>query len=210
MFSKFAKIILVASAMVANVCASPVGLATRSSHGHDISFNHWGGISSLDGFDNFYGVENFGGYVSSQVLVKQEKELVCHRQSIEIVQQRLLVLQEMAKRIITEQVCEVETQTIAFEQFHFSLGLFRGDLLHRSGRHVGYDSGIVSHFHDFFEADGSLSTRDFGFSGHDLGKQTIVVGGSNWDDRFSPVTVYYAQNLARTAIFHDGSFSVLG
>jgi len=64
-----------------------------------MSFNNWMGISSLSGFDNFYGSDNFSGHMSSsQIIVEHEQQLVCHSESVEIIQQRLLVLQEMAKR----------------------------------------------------------------------------------------------------------------
>lgn len=106
----------------------------------------------------------------------------------------------MAKRIITEQVCEVETQTVTFEQFHASLGLFSHDLRRTSDLHVGFDSSIASHFSDFFEEDGSLSTEDFGFTGHDLGLNTVVVGGSNWNAETSPASVGAAFSAARSAI----------
>jgi len=200
MFANIFKIAVVASALVAGVVAKPLPLSRISARGLT-SFDNWGGFSSLSGFDNFYGSDNFIGSVSSQTIVEHDQELVCHSQSIEIIQQRLLVIQEMAKRIITEQVCEVETQTIVFQQFHASVGLFSHDLRRTSGHHVGFDSGIVSHFGDFFEADGSLSTHDFGFSGHDIGSQTVVVGGSNWNDVTSPASVGFAYSSARGAFY---------
>ncbi|KAF8908894.1 hypothetical protein CPB84DRAFT_1674062 [Gymnopilus junonius] len=174
-----------------------------AARGFDVkSFDNWGGFSSLSGFDNFYGADNFIGSISEQTVVEQDQELVCHSESIEIIQQRLLVIQEMAKRIITEQVCEVETQTITFEQFHASVGLFRDDLRRVSGHHVGFDSSIVSHASDFFEADGeSLSTVDFGFTGHDVGKHTVIVGGSNWVSETSPASVTSAYRAARGAFY---------
>jgi hypothetical protein len=64
----------------------------------DISFDNWHGISSLSGFDDFYGSDNFIGSIQTQTVVEQSQELVCHSESIEIIQQRLLVIQEMAKR----------------------------------------------------------------------------------------------------------------
>jgi len=199
MFCKLLNSAILVATVIARVTASPISVVPHGG----ISFNGWGGISSLNGFDNFYGVNNFVGVVSTQTVV-QEKEVVCHSESIEIIQQRLLVLQEMAKRIITEQVCEVETQTVVFEQFHASLGLFSDDLLRRSGRHIGFDSGITSHFNDFFESDGSLSTHNLGFTGHDLGAATVVVGGSNWVETTSPVSVFFAHNLAVNAGIRAG------
>ncbi|KAF8158112.1 hypothetical protein B0H34DRAFT_442241 [Crassisporium funariophilum] len=200
----FAKLftLVAASAMVAGVFSTPLpsgkGLVSRdSSH----SFDNWGGISSMSGFDNFYGSDNFMGSSFSQTIVtEQEQETVCHSQSIEIIQQRLLVIQEMAKRIISEQICEVETQTITFEQFHASLGSFSDDLRRKSSHQVGYDSGISSHFGDIMNSDGSLSNNDLGFSGHDLGSQSVIVGGSNWNDQSSPSSVDAAYGATQDAL----------
>ncbi|KDR82767.1 hypothetical protein GALMADRAFT_206540 [Galerina marginata CBS 339.88] len=200
MFAKLFKTVVVASALVAGVAARPHTLNRLTARG-DISFDNWGGISSFSGFDDFYGSDNFIGEVSSQTVVEQDQELVCHSESIEIIQQRLLVLQEMAKRIITEQVCEVETQTVVFEQFHASLGLFSHDLRRTSGHHAGFDSSITDHFSDVVAVDGSLSTDDFGFSGHDVGSHTVVVGGSNWVDSTSPASVGAAYSAARGAFY---------
>jgi len=152
----------------------------------------------LDHFDDFYGSDNFDGSQSTQVIV-HEQQVVCHTEQIELIQQRLVVLQEMAKRIITEQICEVETQTIVFEQFHSSLGGFSHDLRRNSGHQVGYDSNIASHFGSIVGSDGSISSNDLGFSGHDVGSQTVVVGGSNWNDQTSPATVNDAFNQAHDA-----------
>ncbi|KAJ3770003.1 hypothetical protein FB446DRAFT_647747 [Lentinula raphanica] len=163
------------------------------------SFDNWGGISSFSGFDNFYGVDNFSGIVSDQVVVEQQEEVVCHTVDIEIVQQKLLVLQEMAKQIITEQVCEVETQTVVFQQFLSSCSHFSSDLLRTSGHQVGYDSAIVSHYGSFFNADGSLSTYDLGFSGSDVGQSVVVPSGSNWNIATSPVSAGNAFNAALSA-----------
>lgn len=55
----------------------------------------------MAGFDDFYGVDNFRGSDFEQTFVQEtetQTEIVCHSESIEIIQQRLLVLQEMAKR----------------------------------------------------------------------------------------------------------------
>jgi len=60
-------------------------------------------------FDDFYGSDDFSG--SSQVLVK-DKEVVCHDQKVEIVQQHLAVIREYYKKIITQQICKVEVQTM--------------------------------------------------------------------------------------------------
>lgn len=51
----------------------------------------------MDHFDDFYGSDNFDGSQSTQVIV-HEQQVVCHTEQIELIQQRLVVLQEMAKR----------------------------------------------------------------------------------------------------------------
>ncbi|GLB44189.1 hypothetical protein LshimejAT787_1601190 [Lyophyllum shimeji] len=174
MFSKLAVPCFALATFATSVLAGPVALRPKyelAVRGFT-SFNNWGGHASLANFDNFYGVDNFDGSHFSQVVVKQDHELVCHSQAIEIIQQRLVVLQEMAKKIITEQICEVETQTIVFEQWHSSLHGFSRDLRRLTGHHVGYDRRIVSHFGEIVNVDGSFNTHDFGFTGHDLGHET--------------------------------------
>ncbi|KAF5314998.1 hypothetical protein D9619_007124 [Psilocybe cf. subviscida] len=197
MFAKLFKI-AAAAAVVATVSATPLpsgkSLAARGSH----SFNSYMGFSDMSGFDNFYGSDNFSGVISKTV-VEHESELVCHSESVEIVQQRLLVLQEMAKRIITEQICEVESQTVVFEQFYSSMGHFSGDIRHKSHRGAGYDEGIASHYGSIVEGDGSLSSNDLGFSGQDLGSHWVVPSGSNWNDGSSPSSVESAFEAAKAA-----------
>jgi hypothetical protein len=205
MFSKIFFKAAAVTAILASAMATPLPAHTSSNivaRGGDHSFNSWMGISSLSGFDNFYGSDNFSGDISSETVVEQDSQLVCHSQSIQIIQQRLLILQEMAKRIITEQICEVETQTIVFEQFHSSMGHFSGDLRRKSNRGVGYDRGISSHFGDMMSSDGSLSSNDMGFSGHDVGSQYVIPSGSNWNDASSPQMVDTAFNATKSAI-HD-------
>ncbi|KAH9481348.1 hypothetical protein JR316_0005873 [Psilocybe cubensis] len=201
MFAKLAAALTVAISVL-SASAVPVtntGLVVR---GGVHSFDNYGGISSFNGFDNFYGSDNFDNshFSESSISVIKEKEVVCHSESVEIIQQRLLVLQEMAKRIISEQICEVETQTVVFEQFHASLHGFSRDLRRFSGRDVGYDSDIVSHFSNFYGSDGSLSTDDWGFSGSDLGHSYVVPSGNNWDNSRSFGSVGNAYKAARSAV----------
>jgi hypothetical protein len=202
MFAKLAATVIVALSAF-SVSAAPVAESTDLAvrYGSDHSFDNYGGISSFNGFDNFYGSDNFDNshFSESSITVVKETEVVCHSESIEIIQQRLLVLQEMAKRIITEQICEVETQTVVFEQFYSSLHGFSRDLRHDSHRDVGYDSGISSHFSNFYNSDGSLSNDDWGFSGSNLGSSYVVPSGSNWGDN-SFVSVGNAYKAARSAV----------
>jgi hypothetical protein len=200
MFAKFSAL-FVAVALATGVTSAPAyksnAIAARGQ-----SFNNWGGISSLSNFDNFYGSDDFAHTSSfNQVVVKQDSELVCHSEQVVIIQQRLAVLQEMAKKIITEQICEVETQTIVFQQYYASLGSFSHDLTHSSSRHAGYDNSIVQHYGDFYNSDGSLSNYDFGFSGHDIGSNTYVPT-NNWNQNSSPSSVGSAYQAAQAASYY--------
>lgn len=206
MFTQLATALIVAlSAFSTGVSATPLpassGLVVRGGGGFH-SFDSYDGLSSMSGFDNFYGSSNFDNshFSEQSITVVKEKEVVCHSESIVIIQQRLLVLQEMAKRIISEQICEVETQTIVFEQFHSSLHGFSRDLRRDSGRSVGYDSDIASHFGSFYNSDGSLSSSDFGFSGSDLGRSYISPSGNNYDGSKSFASVANAYKAARSAV----------
>jgi len=205
MFAKLALPLIAISAFATGVFSSPVSIprgVSRRNHGH-VSFDKWNNIESLDGFDNFYGVDDFNGFNRVQTVVSDDQE-VCHSVDIAIVQQRLAVLQEIAKRIITEQICEVETQTITFEQYYQSLGHFRGDLRRHSGHQVGYDRGISDHFGHIYNSDGSFCTDDWNFSGNDIGSQTVVIK-DNWNDQTSPSSVNYAYYTALNSYFVNSS-----
>ncbi|KAF8071979.1 hypothetical protein FPV67DRAFT_1483366 [Lyophyllum atratum] len=201
MFAKLAVPFVSLVVLATSVVAGPVALRPNyelAIRGYR-SFNNWGGFNSLNNFDNFHGADNFDGSRFEQVVVKQEHELVCRTQRIEIIQQRLVVLQEMAKRIITEQICEVETQTIVFEQWHSGLHGFSRDLRRHTGHQVGFDRRICGHFSEIFGSDGSFSNHDFGFTGHDIGRETIVVGGHDWEENRSRTTVEDAYRSSRDA-----------
>jgi len=207
MFAKIA-VPFIALALATGVMSVPVDargdkVVSVSSSQKNTGFSNWGGISSLHGFDDFYGADDFAHsrHFSPVVVRESQPELVCHTQKVVIVQQRLAVLQEMAKRIITEQICDVETQTIVFQQHHASLGTFGHDITRRSGRHVGYDGHVASHFGSLYNSDGTLSTWDFNFTGHDIGNN-YYVPTSSWNDEKSPSSVGSAYQAAQMASFY--------
>lgn len=126
MFAKFASIVIVALSAASSISAAALpsvestdlGMSKHLSiYGHrrliiffimsvvrggSHSFDNYGGFSSMSGFDNFYGSSNYDNshFSESSITVVKEQEVVCHSESIEIIQQRLLVLQEMAKRLV--------------------------------------------------------------------------------------------------------------
>jgi len=149
----------------------------------------------MSGFDNFYGSNNYDGSRNTQTIIKT-KEVVCHSESVEIIQQKLAIIQETVKRIITEQICDVETQTIILNQHQSSMSSFSKDLYRQSGKYVGYDYGVASRYGSIYNSDGSLSTSNLGFSGSSVGSQYVNVGGNNWNGQTSPNSV---QNSLRAA-----------
>jgi hypothetical protein len=127
MFSKLSAI-FVAAALATGVMSAPtyksnaIGMKfftllqqptnhfTTASRGQ--SFDNWGGISSLSGFDNFYGSDDFAHFHNfNQVVVKQDSELVCHSEQVTIIQQRLAVLQEMAKKFVRPFIPKTSSHT---------------------------------------------------------------------------------------------------
>ena len=52
----------------------------------------------MSNFDDFFGQDNFDSSFNEQVIIEQDEELVCSSLDIQIVQQRLSILMEFAKR----------------------------------------------------------------------------------------------------------------
>lgn len=92
-------------------------------------------------------------------------------------------------RVISQQICDVETQVIVFEQFRGGLRNFRSDLRRQSGHNVGFDSNIALLALQLFNQDGTFNNKDFGFKGTDVGKNLRVPSGNNWDDSKSPKSI---------------------
>ncbi|KAG7451147.1 uncharacterized protein BT62DRAFT_401412 [Guyanagaster necrorhizus] len=195
MFAPFVLVLALASV----VLSSPLWQRREIRRNADVSLSNWGGFQSLNGFDDFNGVGNFDGSNNVQTVVVQEEQTVCEVQSIEVIQQKLVVLREMVKKVITEQICEVEVQTIVLEQFSSGIGSFSSDLLRQSGRQVGFDSNVASKISQLVNEDGSLSSSDLGFSGSDVGNNTVVAAGSNWNNTTSPSSVQSALTAAQAA-----------
>lgn len=193
MFSK--SIIASVLALSATTFASPI--ARRTSY-TPVSFNNYGGYGSMSHFDDFYGSDNFSGF-HNKITLTQEKEVVCHSQSVEIIQQQLAVLREYAKKIVTEQICEVEVQTVVYTQFVSGFHDFSNDLSRTTGRYVGYDHEIASHISSIHDGSGELVHNNLGFHGSDVGSHHVSPSGNNWDNNSSPQSVGSAKSLAQEA-----------
>lgn len=180
-----------------------VNLYTRTdddnNNNNNTSLNDYAGLKSMKGFDDFNGEGNFDGSRNGQVVIVQEQQAVCQAQQIEIIQQKLVILQEMAKRIVTELVCEVETQTIVIEQLKSGLIAFQKDVQRQTVKQVGFDQKIASLSTKIINEDGSFNLDDLNFKGSDVGKNTVVVSGDNWNDATSPESVQKALDAAKKA-----------
>ncbi|KAF8501334.1 hypothetical protein BU17DRAFT_58889 [Hysterangium stoloniferum] len=139
-------------------------------------------------FDDFYGSDDFSGV--SQTLVKK-KEIVCHSQSIEIIQQQLAVIREYYKKIITEQICEVEVQTIVHSQFVSGCEGFSSDIrrVSKNDRDVSYDSNIASQITKIHDSNNECVTEDLGWKGTIVGDNAVSYSGDNWNEDSSPSSV---------------------
>jgi len=153
----------------------------------------------MSNFDDFYGPRNFDGS-RNKVIIIEEEEVECRSEKVRIVQQRLAILHELSKRIIEEQICDVETRIIIIQQHLSKINSYSNDISRKSGRAPGYDSNIASKASQIINSDGSLNTDDLGFSGSDIGSNYNTLGGSNWNDATSPQSVSNAENAAQEAL----------
>ncbi|KAG8733055.1 hypothetical protein FRC11_008998 [Ceratobasidium sp. 423] len=163
--------------------------------GTQIGFNGQGGS-----FDDFFGVGNFGGNLNPITIIQQQQQLVCRSTDLIRVRQQLAVIQEFAKQIILQQVCEVEIQTVIIQQINSQLVNF--------GRNVRRVNGGIAPSFDIVIAQkitqitqvinrgGSLADLNLGFLGSDIGRNSVLIGGSNWNDTSSPDSVGNAYKAA--------------
>lgn len=179
--------------------ASPLA-ERRSSRlpSRNVQLNGWGGFESLQRFDDWYGQDNFDSGKNEKVVIEQDV-LICRPLDVHVVQQKLAILQETAKRIVTEQICEVETQIIVLEQYKAGHEQFDRDIKRESGKPVGFDKNIADKFQQIYKPDGGLNDQVHDFNGQDVGKNVVVVGGNNWQDNDGQVRVQQAFDAAQQA-----------
>lgn len=79
----------------------------------------------MSNFDGFYGSDNYSGFHNT-ITVDQSTEVVCHSETIEIVQQQLAVLREYAKKYVLSSHYSFK---LNFDPlfFFFSQNHYRGD-----------------------------------------------------------------------------------
>lgn len=165
------------------------------------SFDNFGGLASLNGFDNFFGQGNFHGGLNQHLLVQQQ---VCQVSPVNIVQQHLAIVAEYAKQIILTQSCEVEAQTLLFTQWLAGLTSWGNDLRRINGIVPTFDSSIANQIVNVVKVDPitqiqSINTNDFGFFGSQIGGHAVTVLGHNWVNEHSPQNVGFVWNSAISA-----------
>lgn len=164
--------------------------------GVQIGFNEKGG-----NFDDFFGVGNFAGNLNEVDIIQQQQQLVCRSSDLVRVRQQLAVIQEFAKQIILQQVCEVEIQTVIIQQVSAQFVNF-GRNVRRSGRNVppSFDLVIaqkITQITQVINLGGNLRDLDLGFLGSDIGRNSVRIGGGNWNDATSPGSVGNAYRAAK-------------
>jgi len=164
----------------------------------DVSLANITSVPSLSGFENFFGPGNFNGNKNQQTVI-QQKTVQCQQQDITLVQQRLTVLRELVKKVVVQQVCEVEVQTTVLTQLKSGIESFTQDVRHVTTRQVSFDESIASMVSQIQDSLGNLSGHDLGFSGSDVGNSSVVATGSNWNDQTSPASVGAVYNASMAA-----------
>jgi len=210
MLNKSLVYISLALSLFLNVLATPASVKRGIAHPRDapappasgnqpdVSFNDMTQIPSLSHFDDFFGKDNFNGNKNDQVVI-QEKTVQCKQIEVTQIQQRLAVLREMVKKVIVQQVCEVEVQTLVLKQFQSGVEAFSEDVRHTSVKQVSFDESITSLFSNLQDSLGNLSSGDLGFSGSSIGNSSIIANGSNWNDKTSPASVGAVYNASKIA-----------
>lgn len=212
----FARVLrLISLAFVATlVIASPVSqkrtTLVSSTALVPVSLNGWGGFSVLNSFDNFFGIDNFSGLNNAEALLEQQ--LVCGAGtgtslSVDVVQQQLAVLAQLAQQAILTQLCEVEVQMLAFQQFLTGLSGFSNDLLRIDGAVPSFDAVIAGLGSSLFLPGGSLNTN-LNFSGLNIGQNSQLVT-SNWNNQSSFSSVSNALAQAQIAALSSNTNSQL-
>ncbi|CAE6510078.1 unnamed protein product [Rhizoctonia solani] len=152
--------------------------------------------------DDFFGVGNFAGNLNQVTIIKQQQQLVCRSIDLVRVRQQLAVIQEFAKQIILQQVCEVEIQTVIIQQLNSQLVNFGRNVRRENGGGIAPSFDIViaqkiTQITRVISRGGSLADLDLGFLGSDIGRNSVRIGGSNWSNASSPGSVGNAYKEAQ-------------
>jgi hypothetical protein len=209
-FFKVAAHFILGAILATGAISTPVPQARQTdlqSRSQAFPFNGWGGFQSLNGFDDFFGADNFIG-IKNQIIVLQDQQFFCKSSNIGHIQQQLFIFQELIKKLILEEICEVEVQIIILQQFTGGFDVFFNDLNRFGGKTPGFDKEIAKFGPQLFDLDGKFKIQDFGFKGHDIGKNIIIIIGDNWNKDFSPKSVKSAFDISGSAKSSSLQFQV--
>ncbi|KAF8733992.1 hypothetical protein RHS02_07282, partial [Rhizoctonia solani] len=206
-FSSFALFALAASSIVGSspitrrrygeaALMTPRALVPVTLGGVQIGLNHQGGS-----FDDFFGVGNFAGNLNQVTIIEQQQQLVCRSIDLIRVRQQLAVIQEFAKQIILQQICEVEIQTVIIQQLNSQFVNFGRNVRRVDGGGIVPSFDIVvaqkiTEITQVISRGGNLADLNLGFLGSDIGHNSVRIGGSNWNDTSSPRSVGDAYQAA--------------
>ncbi|CEL55489.1 hypothetical protein RSOLAG1IB_01501 [Rhizoctonia solani AG-1 IB] len=176
---------------------TPRTLVPVTLGGVQIGLNDQGGS-----LDDFFGVGNFAGNLNQVTIIEQQQQLVCRSVDLVRVRQQLAVIQEFAKQIILQQVCEVEIQTVIIQQLNSQFVNFGRNVRRVNGGGITPSFDIViaqkiTEITQVISRGGSLADLNLGFLGSDIGRNSVRIGGSNWNDASSPRSVGDAYKAAK-------------
>jgi len=200
-FFKVAAHFILGAILATGAISTPVPQARQTdlqSRSQAFPFNGWGGFQSLNGFDDFFGVDNFIG-IKNQIIILPEHQFFCKSSNIHHIHQQLFIFQELIKKLILEEICEVEVQIIILQQFTGGFDKFFDDLNRFNGQQPGFDKEIAKFGNQIFDVDGGFKDQDFGFNGGDIGKNIIIIINDNWDDDRSPESAKAAFDISGQA-----------
>jgi hypothetical protein len=165
---------------------------TNFNPGH-FSFNNFGGLSSLNHFDEFFGQGNFCGV---QNVLVQQNVVTCQVTQVNIIQQHLAIVAEYAKRVILTQSCETESQVLLFSQWLGGLVNWGHTLRRVNGVAPTFDVAVANQIVNVVDVSNNIVVRDFGFVGSNIGSHAVTVIGDNWINEVSPSTVGFVWESA--------------
>jgi len=200
-FFKVAAHFILGAILATGAISTPVpqthqtGLQSRAQA---FPFNGYNGFQSLNGFDDFFGADNFIGAENEKIFL-QDQQFSCQSNDIKFIQQQLFIFQELIKKLILEEICEVEVQIIIIQQFTGGFDGFANDLFRRGGQKPGFDKEIAKFGPQLFDVEGNFNIQDFGFNGSDIGKNIIIIINDNYDEENSPQSIQSAFDISKSA-----------
>ncbi|KAF6754484.1 hypothetical protein DFP72DRAFT_1068514 [Ephemerocybe angulata] len=193
--SGLALMALVGSALATPLPHHPTGeahaeLSTRSTP-QPFSLNNWGGLQSLNKFDDFFGAGNFDGSLNKQILLAQQNQLLCQAKPD---QRRPAaagdhpgVLQEKHRLFSSSSSLPDSTSSETTSSAS-------------TAACPGFDQVIADQLLQLLLEGGGLNRNGFDFNGIDIGSHVISVGGSNWNNGKALQALLQAQAAAQSAL----------